>query len=165
MAMLDGVPKKHMSGGNVEREKFNEKASSKPKDKGGDKKPKSEDAPEGEPTTTITHHADGTHTAAHSDGETSDHPTSGHLAMALHAKHGDGEGMHVSKNMDGVTTHHVGMDGQVQGPDQHGSLDEAQQHMTQMLGEDGGNGAVEMTDGETDPMMSKPAGHDMPALY
>lgn len=144
MAMLDGKLKTHTSGGNVERESFNKKASDKPKDKGDKPKPKGDMEPDGdEPTTTITHHADGSKTAMHSDGETSEHPDGGHLAMHMHAKHGDGEAGHIHANMDGATTHHVGMDGQVQGPDQHGSVGEAADHMKQMLGEDGGNAAVE----------------------
>lgn len=153
--MLDGKANKYMSGGNVEREKFNEKAS-EPKDK-GEKKTKPDEDP-GEPTTTITHHADGSKTAVHSDGENSEHPDGGHLAMHMHSKHGDGEAMHVHKGMDGVTTHHVGLDGQVQGPDQHGSTDDAASHMQQMLGEDGGNGAIE----QSGPPMGA---HDMPTLY
>lgn len=160
MAMLDGVPKKP-SGGNAQRERFNEESTKNPAPKA---KPASE--PDGdESTTTIKHNGDGSYTATHSDGETSEHPNMGHLAMALHAKHGDGEAMHVQKGMDGVTTHHVGLDGQVQGPDQHGTMDEATQHMTQMLGEDGGNGAIEMTDGADAMPPEKSVGQEMPKLF
>lgn len=144
MALLDGKPK---SGGNKQRENFmagtheSGKAKPEPRTKGA--------MPDegGEATTQITHHADGSHSAVHSDGENSEHPTSGHLAMHLHAKHSDGEAMHVHKHMDGVTSHHVGMDGEVQGPHEHGSTDEAAEHMKSMLGDDGGNGAVAETDG------------------
>ena len=136
MAMLDGRPK-NFSGGNVQREAFKGKASkmeAEPKAKGGHI---AEGADGGEPTTTITHHADGTHTSSGSDGETAEHPHMGHLAMHLHAKHSDGEAMHAHKHMDGVTTHHVGMDGQVQGPHEHGSTEEAADHMKSMLGDGG----------------------------
>ena len=142
MAMLDGKPKKHMSGGNVERENFMDKAMKPAEKKAAPKEPKGE--PDGdEPTTTITHHADGTHTAVHSDGQTDEKMPLGHHAMMMHSKHGDGEAGHIHAHMDGATTHHVGMDGQVQGPNDHASVGEAADHMKQMLGEDGGNGAVE----------------------
>ncbi len=156
MALFDGKMK---SGGNVQREKFREKAGkmeSEPKAKGG---PIAEGAGGDEPTTTITHHADGSKTAAHSDGETSEHPNSGHLAMHMHSKHEDGEAMHVHKNMDGATTHHVGMDGQVQGPHQHGSTEEAADHMKSMLGDGGGaNGAEENGMSEHLPTSRSPQG-------
>ena len=143
MALFDGKSKNY-SGGNVQREAFNARAGkmeAEPKAKGG---PVAESADGGEPTTQITHHADGSKTAVHSDGETSEHPHSGHLAMHLHAKHEDGEALHAHKHMDGVTTHHVGMDGQVQGPHEHASAEEAGEHMKSMLGDGGGaNGAEE----------------------
>jgi hypothetical protein len=143
--MLDGKANKYMRGGNVQRESFakkagGEKAEPEPKTKGTAKEG-------GEATTEITHHADGSHTAHHSDGEVSEHPHMGHLAMHLHAKHGDGEAMHVHKHEAGVRTHHVGMDGVVEGPHEHGSVDEAGEHMKAMLGDDGGNGAMNMSDG------------------
>ena len=154
MAFLDG---KQKSGGNMQREKFAKGAAEpEPKTKGAPMKGSGEH--EGEPTTEITHHADGSHTAVHSDGETSEHPHMGHMAMHLHAKHSDGEAMHAHKHEAGVTTHHVGADGQVEGPHEHGSTDEAAEHMKQVLGEDGGNGSMEMSDGMSEP-------HSMPALY
>jgi hypothetical protein len=156
MAMLDGKPKMK-SGGNVQREKFASGGGGKDRTDPKVKGPAPEKAG-GEATTEITHHGDGTHTAVHSDGETSEHPSMGHLAMHMHAKHGDGEAMHVHKHESGVTTHHVGMDGAVEGPHDHGSTDEAAEHMKSMLGEDGGNGAMEMSDG----MSPEDA---MPSLY
>ena len=157
--MLDGKANKYMSGGNAERENFNKKASGGSKEE--KREPKSKDNPteeSGEPTTTITHHADGSKTAVHSDGETSEHPSGGHLAMHMHAKHDDGEAGHIHAKMDGATTHHVGMDGQVQGPHDHGSVGEAADHMKQMLGEDGGNGAIEQAGPAASPQ-------SMPTLY
>lgn len=153
--MLDGKANKYSSGGNSQREAFGKKASegSKPEPKMSAKA----DTGDGEATTTITHHADGSHTAVHSDGETSEHPSSGHLAMHMHAKHGHGEAMHVHKHEGGVTTHHVGMDGMVEGPSEHGSTAEAGDHMQAMLGEDGGNGALEEAGGD-DVDMHEPVG-------
>lgn len=148
MAFLDGKEKPRQSGGNVQRESLGSgKAMPEAKTHGGEGGSES--------STTIQHHADGSHTVQHHDGETSEHPSTGHMLMGLHAKHESGDGMHVHKH-DGmpnhphegmephhaVTTHHVGMDGQVEGPTHHGSVDEAGQHMQQVMGEDGGNDAV-----------------------
>lgn len=165
MAILDGKANKHgsthgssMRGGNVQREKFASESSSKSK---GEDKPetKVKGPAEGEESsTTITHHADGTHTAEHSDGEKSEHPNLGHLAMHMHGKHEGGMAMHAHEHDGGVTTHHVGMDGMVEGPHDHASADEAGEHMKQVLGSDGGNGAMNMSDG------MEPKG-SMPSLY
>lgn len=158
---------KKMSGGNKQREAFGGGSGSSSGSGSGGGKDKTDtkiNAPKGagegqgdEATTQITHHADGSHTAVHSDGETSEHPSFGHLAMHMHSKHAGGEGMHAHKHESGVTTHHAGMDGMVEGPHEHGSVDEAAEHMKSMMGEDGGNGSMEMSDGESD------AG--MPTLY
>lgn len=163
--MLDGKPKKYMSGGNKQRESFGEKVGKSGGSEGKDKgeTPVKSSKTEGESnTTTITHNGDGTHTAEHSDGERSEHPSMGHLAMHLHGKHEGGMAMHAHAHDSGVTTHHVGHDGMVEGPHEHGSADEAGEHMKQMLGEDGGNGAMEMSDG-----MAPAGGHGsaMPTLY
>lgn len=163
MAMLDGKKNKYMKGGNAQREKFangGEKAGEKAKPEDGKVKGPVEegDKPgDGDASTTITHHADGSHTVQHHDGETSEHPTPGHMLMGLHAKHADGDGMHVHNHGEGVTTHHVGMDGMVEGPHEHGSSEEAAEHMKQVLGQDGGNGSMEMSDGMPE--------HGMPSLY
>lgn len=157
--MFDGKNTKHMRGGNMQREKFAESAGKPGGKDRTDPKVKGAEGEGGEATTEITHHADGSHTAKHSDGETSEHPNMGHLAMHMHAKHSDGEAMHAHKHDEGgVTTHHVGMDGMVEGPNEHGSTEEAADHMKQTLGEDGGNGAMEMSDG------ASPA-HGMTNLY
>jgi hypothetical protein len=145
MAMLDGKP--HKYGANMQRESFGRKAneSGNGKDR-TDTKIKTPPAEHGEATTQITHHADGTHTAVHSDGETSEHPHLGHLAMALHSKHlgGDGAHIHAHGGMGGeegaVTTHHVGADGVVEGPHHHASMDEANSHLASMIGQDGEGG-------------------------
>lgn len=161
--MLDGKAKKYMSGGNKQREAFGEKASKMPSGGKDRTDPKVAGEHEGSGnTTTITHNGDGTHTAQHSDGETSEHPSMGHLAMHMHGKHEGGMAMHAHHDGMGVTTHHVGHDGMVEGPHQHGSADEAGEHMKQVLGEDGGNGAMEQSDG------MQPAGRGgaaMPTLY
>lgn len=125
---MDG--KKKQSGGNVQREKFgssggggSNKAVPEPKIKSdigiGDSPMDDGD----EPTTTITHHADGTHSVMHADGDMSDHPSIEDAMAGIHAKHGG--------------------------------------DMTQMLGEDGGNGSMEMSDG-----MEPPRHHGAgPTLY
>jgi hypothetical protein len=152
--MLDGKGSMRR-GGNVQREKFASGGSGSEKPMGGNKrgaegeeKVKGKPSEGGESTTTITHHGDGSHAVDHADGEHSEHESTGHMLMHMHAKHHPGEPAHHAHQHDeGVTTHHVGMDGMVEGPHQHGSADEAGEHMKQVLGEDGGNGAVQMSDG------------------
>ena len=125
---MDG--KKKQSGGNVQREKFGSHAGGKamPEDtkvKGavGVGDTPMNDGDGDEPTTTITHQADGTHSVMHADGDMSDHPTIEDAMAGIHAKHGG--------------------------------------DLTQMLGEDGGNGSMEMSDG-----MEPPRRHGAgPTLY
>ena len=86
--------------------------------------------------TTITHHPDGSHEIHHSDGETSKHPNAGHAAAHFHAKHdgGDVGNMHSDGGM--VTTHHVGPDGEVNGPTEHASPEEGANHLAMMMNGD-----------------------------
>lgn len=133
---------KHFSGGNHQRESFNKKASESSSDAGKSKSPASDmdtsmdggadsGADSEEPKTTITHHADGTHTTEHSDGEVSDHPSMDDAAQYMSAKHGGG--------MDPMSD------------------------MAQILGPDGGNGAMEQAGGHGMPMgMGK---RSTPSLY
>lgn len=90
--------------------------------------------------TKIEHHEpplpDGTkHTVTHSDGETSKHPTAGHMAAHMHAKHDGGEvgNMHSGGMEGGVTTHHFGPEGEVSGPTEHASLEEGANHLASMM--------------------------------
>lgn len=97
---------------------------------------------------TIQHHEDGTHSVEHSDGEKSGPHAHLHEAMAhVAAKHGSG-GKHHFAHHDGmgggVTTHHVGEDGEVQG-EEHGSPEEASESMGNFL-----NGGEEMAGNEPD---------------
>lgn len=94
--------------------------------------------------TEITHHPDGAthpetgepikHTVHHADGEVSHHPNAGHMAAHIHAKHEGGEvgNMH-SDGMGTVTTHHVGPDGEVNGPEDHPSPEEGASHLASMM--------------------------------
>lgn len=96
--------------------------------------------------TKIIHHPSGEHEVHHSDGEVSKHPNAGHMAAHMHAKHAGGEvgNMHSEGGM--VTTHHVGADGEVEGPMEHASPEEGANHLAMMMGGDG-----EMPEGsETD---------------
>lgn len=163
---MDG--KKKQSGGNVQREKFGYHAGGGGKAMPEDRKVKGDvgvgDSPTDNgdgATTTITHHGDGTHSVEHADGEKTDHPTTGHMLMTMHAKHTGEPGGHIHAHGAGATTHHVGHDGMVEGPHEHGTTEEAADHMKAMLGEDGGNGAMEMSDG-MQPSMHQGAG---PTLY
>lgn len=85
--------------------------------------------------TRIIHHPNGEHEVHHADGEVSKHPNSGHMAAHIHAKHMSGEvgNMH-SDGMGGpVTTHHVGPDGEVSGPVEHGTPEEGAGHLASMM--------------------------------
>lgn len=86
--------------------------------------------------TTIRHMSDGSHQVDHHDGEKSQHPNAGHMAMHMAAKHDGGEHGHIhAKPEGGADTHHVGMDGQVTGPEEHGSVPEAANHIEGMMGD------------------------------
>ena len=101
-------------------------------------KPGGEKSSGGESTgkTEIHHMADGSHEVTHSDGEKSSHPSMGHAAMHMAAKHDGGEHGHIHAHPEGgASTHHVGMDGQVTGPDEHGSVGEAADHLSGMMGD------------------------------
>lgn len=134
---------KHFSGGNHQRESFNKKASESSSDAGKSKSPASDmdtsmdnGSDSEEPKTTITHHADGTHTTEHSDGEVSDHPSMDDAAQYMSAKHGGGMGM------------------------------DPMSDMSQILGPDGGNGAMEQAGGHGMPMGgAMPGKRGMPSLY
>ena len=134
---------------NAQRDMFKEKVSkagesgTMPKAAG---KAMPEDHAAGGKTTTITHNDDGSHSVKHADGESSEHPNTGHMLMGLHAKHAEGEGHHMHIHGGGhdgaaehetVTTHHVGMDGEVEGPTHHAGVGEALDNASQMYGDDG----------------------------
>ena len=161
--MLDGKSK-GSSGGNHQREAFKAKVSAMPKGgmNGAEMKVKSPNEPKAgdgsEGKTTITHHPDGSHSIEHHDGEKSEHPSMNHAATHLSSKHEGGMVHHAHQHEAGVTTHHAGMDGMVEGPHEHQNADEAGEHMKQVMGEDGGNGAV-------DAVPSMAHGMDEPALY
>ena len=86
--------------------------------------------------TKIIHHPDGTHEMHHSDGEVSKHPNAGHMAAHLHAKHAGGEVGNMHSDGGKVTTHHVGADGEVNGPTEHASPEEGGNHLAMMMSGD-----------------------------
>jgi hypothetical protein len=99
-----------------------------------------------EKTTTITHHADGTHTMEH-DGETSEHPD--HLHMMAHLGHNlTGEKHHVAHH-DGmsITTHGVHESGEHEGPQQHNSAEEAKESFGKFMDEEAKEPEHQQADG------------------
>lgn len=86
-------------------------------------------------TSTVTHHEDGSHSVSHHDGEKTHHPTAAHMGMHMAGKHDGGEHGHIAPHPAGATTHHVGMDGEVQGPHDHGSEEEAYSHLKGSIGD------------------------------
>lgn len=87
--------------------------------------------------TKIIHHPDGTHEIHHSDGEVTKHPNAGHAAAHFHAKHSGGEVANMHSDGGTVTTHHVGPDGEVNGPMEHASPEEGANQMASMMNGDG----------------------------
>lgn len=101
--------------------------------------------------TTITHHPTGELEVHHSDGEVSKHPNAGHMAAHLHAKHTGGEvgNMHRDEATGKTITHHVGPDGEVQGPMEHDSPQDGADHLCQsMCGDDANQAAGYEPDGD-----------------
>lgn len=79
-------------------------------------------------------HGDGTfHTVK--GGQQEEHPDMGHALMGL-AGHHKPEGKHVHAHHDGMSVHSHGISGGVHdGPNEHGSAEEATQHMGNYLSE------------------------------
>lgn len=65
-----------------------------------------------------------------SDGGNSPHE----MLAKLQASHG-GKHMHIHSHGMGHTTHHIGEDGQLGGPDEHGSDDELKEHVGSVMGD------------------------------
>ena len=87
---------------------------------------------EGESSTTITHHADGSHSI---DGE--QHPTHLHMLAALGHKVTGGDKHHIAHH-DGlaVHTHGIRESGEHAGPMTHNSAEEAKEALGQFLDEE-----------------------------
>lgn len=94
--------------------------------------------------TTVEHHGDGTHTVHHADGEKSGpHPSMAHAAMHMAGKHDGGEHGHIMPHPGGgATTHHVGVDGEVQGPHDHESEQDGYSHLQENIGDGAGGGKM-----------------------
>lgn len=97
--MFSGKKPQH-KGGNVQREKFGEKTHGMMESMGKAKPEAKMDTPTDdmsgseEPTTSITHHMDGTHSVMHHDGEmTGPHGHITEATDAINAKHGGGGSM------------------------------------------------------------------------
>lgn len=100
------------------------------------------------------HHEDGTHSVEHHDGESSHHPNAAHMGMHMAAKHDGGEHGHIAPHGAGATTHHADIGGEIHGPDEHGSEDEAYAHLKGNIGDGAG------TDETTPNMMGGEGGED-----
>ena len=143
---------------NIERENFGKKIAAM---KGG--APGTEHAAGGEHSaehgsqvigkSTVSHHEDGSHSVEHHDGEKSHHPSAGHMGMHMAGKHDGGEHGHIMPHAAGATTHHVDMSGEVQGPHEHGSEDEAYAHLKGSIG-DGAEGGTTREDGGDNSYMA-----------
>lgn len=86
----------------------------------------------GEKTTTITHHADGSHSI---DGE--NHPTHLHMLAALGHKVTGGDKHHIVHHDGmGMTSHGIHEDGTHDGPHEHNSAEEAKEAMGNFMDEE-----------------------------
>ena len=83
----------------------------------------------------ISHHEDGSHSVEHHDGEKTHHPSAGHMGVHMAAKHDGGEHGHIMPHGGGATTHHADMNGEVHGPDEHGSFEEGANHLNGAIGD------------------------------
>lgn len=120
---------------NLQRENFKKKVGEQMKAGAADSA--SSEGPSGGGDIRVEDHGDGTVSVHHGDGETTGpHPSMAHAAMQMIAKHQGGEHGHIEPHPGGgATTHHVSMDGEVQGPVDHESEDEAYNHLKGSVGE------------------------------
>ena len=103
-----------------------------PKPKGEVKGEKGDGAGDAESSTTITHHADGSHSI---DGE--HHPTHLHMLAALGHKVTGGDKHHIAHH-DGMAihTHGIHESGEHAGPMSHNSAEEAKEALGQFMDEE-----------------------------
>lgn len=156
-----GMP--HRSGGNREREAFANRAhESASRMRDGGHESKAGGMPEHSSpvigTSTVHHHEDGSHSVEHHDGETTHHPSGGHMGVHMAAKHDGGEHGHIHAHERGATTHHVGMDGEVSGPHEHESVQEGGNHLMDMMG-DGPENETSSVMGHQEPDGDEGAGY------
>jgi hypothetical protein len=87
--------------------------------------------------TTLHDHGDGTFHLEHEDGSSTESPHIGHALMSMASKHSDGMHMHVHQHpTEGLKTHHVGDDGQVQGPHDHANIEALKDHLGKFFNEE-----------------------------
>ncbi len=86
-------------------------------------------------------HGDGTFHTVSPEGERAEHPHLGHALMTM-AKHHEPEAKHMHAMSDGVehTTHHVGEDGEVQGPHDHENIEAVKEHLGKFFDEEENEG-------------------------
>ena len=126
---------------NAQRDNFKARVAEHMKAGAGDHNMKEGDANKGEHPSPvigeskIMHHEDGSHSVEHHDGEKTHHPSGGHMGVHMAAKHDGGDHGHIHVHGGGATTHHVGMDGEVKGPDEHGSAGEGLSHLDGAIGD------------------------------
>jgi hypothetical protein len=97
--------------------------------------------PEDTECTKLHDHGDGTYTSE-CGGESMDHTHIGHALMHI-ASHHEPDGIHHHVHSDGmsITDHHVRDGAEVEGPHEHGSPEEAGEHLASVLS--GGDGEYE----------------------
>ncbi len=126
---------------NTQRAKAADRMGAKPKSGMG--MPKAEPMPKmegmgeekgGGMHTTLHDHGDGTfHTESH-DGMREEHPHIGHALMHMAGMHSEGIHHHAHHDGAGITSHHhTGGPEGVSGPHEHGSTEEAMDHMGKVM--------------------------------
>lgn len=87
----------------------------------------------------------GSEREAKPEGEHDGGGVEGHL-QALHSELG-GKHMHVHQHEGGLTSHHVGEDGKVEGPHDHESTEQLKEHMAKFFDEEAHESPSEDHDG------------------
>lgn len=117
------------------------------------KLPKMGDAPKKDPVNGDGDKHESTHSELHDNGDGSfktvkggaeeEHPTLGHALMSMAGHHAP-SGKHVHGHHDGGSVHsHGHSGGMTEGPNEHGSAEEAGQHMGNYLADDSGENSGE----------------------
>lgn len=86
-------------------------------------------------TSELSDNGDGTFHTKTPDGKEMDHEHIGHALMHIASKHAEGKHVHVHEDGMGMVSHHHMGHGDVQGPHEHGSADEAGDHVKDVMGD------------------------------
>jgi hypothetical protein len=132
-----------------------------PKAPGMDKEPEEASSAGGGAHSELHDHGNGSFHTVMADGTKTEHPHLHHALAHMAAHHGPGEKHHLAHH-DGMsmTTHHVGEDGQVQGPHDHDNAEAMKDNLGKFFNEEESEGGG-WGGGEKEPAMAE---HDMSGM-